>query len=382
MHTAGRKTQPPDPNILENGSSSESSIAQRRNVTLSLLSLILIAAAWAASMEAIPSCVAIKIGLNWSRLALFAIYCILSTILIEPLRAVGLSRPVSYRCSLLISTGAVYTIWLYRWVSSTSPVDLWMLVFSIFGALFGILLATSLRDGLCENSFPPSETIQNAVLQLHQQIIVKPPNLSFQKRLFDIVLSLTGLVISLPVWLLFSFLIWLEDPGPVLFIKNSVGLGGNNFHQLKIRTLTLEAEKDTGPILANEEDSRVLLIGHFLRKTALDELPQLINILKGEMSFVGPRPLRTILVHEFLMEIPEFAERHKVRPGLSGLAQVARGPYISPIEKLNWDRLYLDNAGLYLDLKLLFLAFILVFWLRWVKNVDEELPRRWLGLNI
>jgi lipopolysaccharide/colanic/teichoic acid biosynthesis glycosyltransferase len=181
---------------------------------------------------------------------------------------------------------------------------------------------------------------------------------------------------------LFSvFLIWLEDPGPVLFVKNSVSRGGVNFHQYKLRSMVREAEIDTGPVLASEDDQRVLWIGRLLRKTALDELPQLINIMRGEMSFVGPRPQRTVLVYGYLQKMPEYAERHRVRPGLAGLAQVAGDYYLTPRQKLRFDRLYIQNANLGFDLRLLIAAFLITFWYRWQKGWNGRLPRRLLHRN-
>jgi lipopolysaccharide/colanic/teichoic acid biosynthesis glycosyltransferase len=123
-----------------------------------------------------------------------------------------------------------------------------------------------------------------------------------------------------------------------------------------------------------------LFIGRFLRKTALDELPQLINILRGEMSFVGPRPQRTVLVHNYLQTMPEYAQRHCVLPGLAGLAQVAGDYYITPRQKLRFDRLYIRYRSLSFDLKLLMLAFLLAFWYRWQKDWDGRLPRKLMRL--
>ena len=173
-------------------------------------------------------------------------------------------------------------------------------------------------------------------------------------------------------------LIWIENPGPLLFVKNSVTCGGNNFRQYKFRTMVRGAEEGTGPVLAREKDERVLHFGKFLRKTALDELPQLINILRGEMSFVGPRPQRTVLVAEYLESMPEFAERHRVLPGLAGLAQVAGDYYLTPRQKLRFDRLYIQHANVGFDLKLLGLAFLITFWYRWQPDWNGRLPRRFL----
>jgi lipopolysaccharide/colanic/teichoic acid biosynthesis glycosyltransferase len=243
------------------------------------------------------------------------------------------------------------------------------------GAFSGGLLATALRQTLWENNAPPEETLQAAVLRTHQEIIGIPGRTPVAKTIFDRLLAFLGLLLSAPVWLGIALLVWIEDPGPILFIKNSVGKGGKNFHQLKFRTMVCEAERDTGPVLAQENDERLLVIGRLLRKTALDELPQLINILLGEMSFVGPRPQRTILVYEYLQNMPEYAGRHRIQPGLAGLAQVAGDYYITPRQKLRLDRLYIQHAGLGFDLKLLLLAFLLTFYYRWKKDWNGRLPR-------
>jgi lipopolysaccharide/colanic/teichoic acid biosynthesis glycosyltransferase len=237
-------------------------------------------------------------------------------------------------------------------------------------------LLHGIRAGLWEDNNPPSEQVRREVLEAHRAY--PPQRVPFGKRAFDLSLAAFGIVLSSPVWILFSLLIWLEDPGPLLFVKNSVGRGGANFRQLKFRSMVREAEKGTGPVLAEQTDARVLRIGKLMRKTALDELPQLLNILKGEMSFVGPRPQRTVLVRDYLLEMPEYAERHVVPPGIAGLAQVAASYYISPRQKLRFDRLYVRHAGLLFDLRLLAIAFLLVFYLRWKPGWDGRLPRSWL----
>lgn len=237
-------------------------------------------------------------------------------------------------------------------------------------------LLQSLAAGLWEDNEPPGEQVRREVLEAHRSY--PPQQLAPGKRAFDAALALLGILLSSPVWLLFSVLIWLEDPGPVLFVKNSVGRGGGNFRQFKFRSMVRQAERETGPVLAEEGDRRVLKVGKLLRKTALDELPQLINILMGEMSFVGPRPQRTVLVRDYLREMPEFAERHVLPPGLAGLAQVAGSYYITPRQKLRFDRLYVRHAGLGLDLRLLAIAFALVFYLRWKPGWDGRVPKRWL----
>jgi lipopolysaccharide/colanic/teichoic acid biosynthesis glycosyltransferase len=139
--------------------------------------------------------------------------------------------------------------------------------------------------------------------------------------------------------------------------------------------MVCRAEEHTGPILSSEDDQRVLRIGRFLRKSALDELPQLINILRGEMSFVGPRPQRTVLVHGYLLFMPEYAYRHTVPPGLAGLAQVAGDYFLTPRQKLRFDRIYIQHISLGFDLKLILLACLIAFWFRWQKDWNGRLPR-------
>lgn len=279
------------------------------------------------------------------------------------------SRRRVFRLAVLGSWLLQSLFLLFAWSQGWS--FLWLVIaffLSGFGAWLGAYLASGCCLGWWENNAPPPAEIQQEVLYLHQCQIGALSTAPLAKRLFDIALAGGGLLGSLPLWLASLILIWWEDPGPVFFIKNSVGLGGVNIHQFKFRTMVCGAEEQTGPVLAQAEDARVLRIGKLLRKTALDELPQLINILRGEMSFVGPRPQRTVLVHQYLQELPEYAERHRVLPGLAGLAQVAGDYYLTPLQKLRFDRLYIQHASLGFDLKLLALAFLVAFWFRWQKG--------------
>jgi len=252
----------------------------------------------------------------------------------------------------------------------------------ILSSFCGSFLASSLEFGLWENNAPPSEKIEAEVLAWHQSQLGSSIKTSISKRVLDILIAIVSLVISAPVWLLVIFLIWWEDPGPIFFVKNSVGRGGKNFHQLKFRSMIIDAEKDTGPISGYENDERVLFFGKLIRKTALDELPQLINILLGDMSYVGPRPQRTVLVHGYLQKVPHYARRHLVRPGLAGLAQVVDTYDISPDQKLAWDLVYIENTSIWLDAKLVLAAFYLVFALRWRSETNPELKiRKMLKFN-
>jgi lipopolysaccharide/colanic/teichoic acid biosynthesis glycosyltransferase len=256
-----------------------------------------------------------------------------------------------------------------------------LLAIQLLAAFLGGLSSTAIKKPLWENNSPPSEMDRLEVRQRHLEVIGETGPTPFAKRTFDVLLSSTGLVLSAPVWMLGACWIWLEDPGPVLFVKNSVGKGGINFLQFKFRSMVQGAEENTGPVLAAESDERVLLAGKFLRKTALDELPQLVNILRGEMSFVGPRPQRSVLVRTYLEEMPEYAERHRVLPGLAGLAQVAGDYYLTPRQKLRLDRLYIRHSGLGFDIKLLALSFLIAFWYRWQPGWKGRLPRGLLRLG-
>jgi lipopolysaccharide/colanic/teichoic acid biosynthesis glycosyltransferase len=191
------------------------------------------------------------------------------------------------------------------------------------------------------------------------------------KRAFDVALSAIGLLVSLPLWGAIAAAIRIEDGGTVLFRQERVGLEGRVFRAMKFRSMIPDAEAKTGPVQATAHDPRVTRVGRVLRATAMDELPQLWNIFVGDMSFVGPRPLRPgeadvssdgrVIALE---EIPGYAERHRVRPGLTGLAQVYAPRDVRRAAKFRLDRLYLQNAGLCLDLKLILLSF-------WITGLGE-----------
>ena len=309
----------------------------------------------------------------WSfGLALGVLQTILAYTLLQGLIPFPLGPKWPYRFSFLLSASWGIMLWLrhpYTWI---------LLTIIVLSTFLGGLIATRRRLGIWEDNHPPAKAIREAVYNLHHAIIGTPSPVPAAKRAFDVLLSGFSLLISAPIWLLALFAVWFEDPGPLFFVKNSVGRGGITFHQFKLRTMVRDAERITGPVLAAEEDTRALRTGRFLRKTALDELPQLFNILRGDMSFVGPRPQRAVLVYEYLQAMPEFAERARVLPGLAGLAQVAGDYYITPRQKLRYDRIYANHASLGFDLKLIALAFALVFFLRWKPGGAGRIPRGWL----
>ena len=192
------------------------------------------------------------------------------------------------------------------------------------------------------------------------------------KRLFDICLSSLGLVISIPLWVIIPLAIKAEDGGPVFYFQERVGKGGHIFRLLKFRSMIVDAEKETGAVQATADDPRVLRVGRLLRATAMDELPQLVNILKGDMSFVGPRALRPqereVLGNPDVLDIshiPGYDRRLTVTPGLTGLAQVYLSAEAPRSNKFRYDVLYIRRRSFCLDLKLIFLSFLITFKGKW-----------------
>lgn len=196
--------------------------------------------------------------------------------------------------------------------------------------------------------------------------------LLFLKRPFDIALSGIGLLASSPLWIIFSLLIWLEDRGKVFYFQERVGKNGKIFKALKFRSMVMDAEQEGKPVQAAEHDPRVTKTGRFLRGTAMDELPQLVNIFKGDMSFVGPRALRPEEkeVSEEgearpLNDFPGYQERHRVRPGLTGLAQIYLSADAPRRKKFRYDLLYVRRRNFFWDIKLMILSFWITFRGKW-----------------
>ena len=176
------------------------------------------------------------------------------------------------------------------------------------------------------------------------------------KRVFDLFCATLLLVLATPIMLVTALLIKLESPGPVLYRQERTGLNGRSFSIAKFRSMRNDAEKDGKPVWASTNDARVTRVGGVIRKLRIDELPQLINVLMGEMSLVGPRPERPYFVEQLTQEIPFYALRHSVKPGVTGWAQV-RYPYGATVEdsqeKLQYDLYYVKNHTLFLDLVVL-----------------------------
>jgi lipopolysaccharide/colanic/teichoic acid biosynthesis glycosyltransferase len=188
------------------------------------------------------------------------------------------------------------------------------------------------------------------------------------KRALDVALSGAGLIASAPLWALAALAIKLEDGGPVFFAQTRVGEGGRPFAALKFRSMIPDAERGVGPVQAVERDPRVTRIGRMLRATAMDELPQLWNIFRGDMSFVGPRALRPEEIEVDasgarvpLDAIPGFTERITVPPGLTGIAQIYAPRDVSRRQKFRFDRLYIRRRSFLLDLRLILVSFWITF---------------------
>jgi lipopolysaccharide/colanic/teichoic acid biosynthesis glycosyltransferase/predicted protein tyrosine phosphatase len=192
------------------------------------------------------------------------------------------------------------------------------------------------------------------------------------KRAFDVVLAGLGLVLSAPLWALFALAIKIEDGGPVFYRQERVGMGGQRFASLKFRSMIPDAEQRFGPLQSGQDDPRVTRVGRWLRATAMDELPQLWNIFRGDMSFVGPRALMPAEIevngHSTLVPleaIPGYRERHLAKPGLTGLAQIYADRDVPRRQKFRYDLLYLRRQSLRLDLGLILLSFWISFRGRW-----------------
>lgn len=181
------------------------------------------------------------------------------------------------------------------------------------------------------------------------------------KRVIDIVLALIGMIILAIATIIFAPIIKLTSPGPIFYSQKRVGYMGRPITIHKFRSMRNDAEKKTGAVWAQKNDPRVTPIGKFMRKTRIDELPQFWNILVGDMSLVGPRPERPQLTEEFYEEWPEFPERLRTIPGLTGWAQINGGYDISPEEKCHLDNYYIDHWSLLFDFKICFGTVKIIF---------------------
>lgn len=187
----------------------------------------------------------------------------------------------------------------------------------------------------------PMQRITRLLLTVEQKIL---------KRMLDIAVSIPAIIILLPLMALTAIAIKADSRGPVIYSQERVGQYGKTFKVYKFRSMKQDAEAQSGPVLAKEGDSRITKVGRFIRATRIDELPQLFNVLKGEMSIVGPRPERPFFVEQFIKEKPEYAYRHNVKPGITGLAQIAGKYNTTAYDKLIYDLIYIQEVSIKTDL--------------------------------
>lgn len=218
-------------------------------------------------------------------------------------------------------------------------------------------LLPDITDIIISNSYniqisdTPVLMSRNRGLTLEQKII---------KRFLDIVISIIGIVITSPIMLVCAVAIKLDDGGPILFKQNRITINGKIFNVYKFRSMIVEADKD-GARKAVADDDRITRVGKVIRACRMDELPQLFNILRGDMSLVGPRPERIENVYEYAKKYPEFELRHRVKAGLTGFAQLYGKYNTTPEDKLHMDLIYIETYSLLLDIKLLILTFKILF---------------------
>ncbi|MDE7113368.1 MAG: exopolysaccharide biosynthesis polyprenyl glycosylphosphotransferase, partial [Acetatifactor sp.] len=194
----------------------------------------------------------------------------------------------------------------------------------------------------------------------------------FIKRSIDIICSLILLILTSPIMLITAVAIKVYDGGPVLYKQVRCTRNKREFQIMKFRSMRPDAERDGVARLAQKHDSRITPIGKFIRTCRIDELPQLVNIFMGDMSFIGPRPERPEIIREYVEVMPEFEYRMKVKAGLAGFAQVYGKYNTSPYDKLKLDLIYIENYSVWLDLKLMLLTLKVLFWPDSTEGVESE----------
>lgn len=190
----------------------------------------------------------------------------------------------------------------------------------------------------------PTQRVSRMLLTLEQRVL---------KRTLDMSVATVAIILLAPIMLLTAIIVKFDSPGPIIYSQERVGMFGRLFKVHKFRSMRQDAEAKSGPVFACQNDSRVTRFGRFMRATRLDELPQLFNVLSGDMSIVGPRPERPCFVEQFIAEKPEYAYRHNVKPGITGLAQVAGKYNTTAYDKLVYDLIYIQRVSVIYDLTLM-----------------------------
>lgn len=217
-----------------------------------------------------------------------------------------------------------------------------------------IILVPTLYEICCRQMYLwqiddlPTQRVSRMLLTLEQRVL---------KRSLDLVVAIIATIILLPVMIVTAIAVKLDSPGSALYAQVRVGRNGKLFKVHKFRSMRQDAEAKSGPVLASENDPRITRLGRFIRATRLDELPQLFDVLAGNMSIVGPRPERPFFVEQFVVEKPEYAYRHNVKPGITGLAQIAGKYNTTAYDKLVYDLIYIQNFSVMNDLILMLQTF-------------------------
>jgi len=229
--------------------------------------------------------------------------------------------------------------------------------------LFTFVLSTGYPGimGILRETLNPSTDVRIEKLRYIETLKeAKPEGISFLQHLtnfihsaINTIFSLIFLIAASPILLIVAIWIKLDSPGPVFFRQERMGEGGRIFRITKFRTMISDAEKQTGPILARKDDDRITRAGQVLRHLRIDEIPQMFNVLAGQMALVGPRPERPEIYDNIVKDWPEFFKRLEAKPGITGLAQIRGGYHTDPRDKLRYDLLYIKRRTLWLDLKII-----------------------------
>lgn len=175
-----------------------------------------------------------------------------------------------------------------------------------------------------------------------------------EKRIFDVIISIIVIIITSPIMILIAIAIKIDSKGPVIYKQKRITKDGKEFTMYKFRTMIDNAEKETGPILAKKKDERITKVGKILRRTRLDELTQFFNVIKGDMSIVGPRPERKELIEKIIKELPEYRIREQVKAGITCIAHIEGDYYTEPKVRLEYDKMYMKDWSIKKDIKIIF----------------------------
>ena len=175
-----------------------------------------------------------------------------------------------------------------------------------------------------------------------------------EKRIFDVIISIIVIIITSPIMILIAIAIKIDSKGPVIYKQKRITKDGKEFTIYKFRTMIDNAEKETGPILAKKKDERITKVGKILRRTRLDELTQFFNVIKGDMSIVGPRPERKELIEKIIKELPEYRIREQVKAGITCIAHIEGDYYTEPKVRLEYDKMYMKDWSIKKDIKIIF----------------------------